>query len=75
MRAPCLFVSFPNGHRLTKNALPRRGQVVKRVEHVQADGGAPELPLKSANPDYADYTCLPEDVHIVRKVLWTVRRV
>lgn len=51
------------------------GLVVKRVEHVRADGGAPELRLKSANPDYADYTCLAEDVHIVGKVLWTVRRV
>lgn len=51
------------------------GLVVKRVEHVRADGGAPELRLKSANPDYDDYTCLAEDVHIVGKVLWTVRRV
>ena len=52
------------------------GLVVKRVEHVRADGdAAPELRLKSANPDYADYTCLAEDVHIVGKVLWTVRRV
>ena len=51
------------------------GLVVKRVEHVPADGGAPELRLKSANPDYADYTALASDVHIVGKVLWTVRRV
>ncbi len=51
------------------------GLVVKRVEHVHADGAAHELRLKSANPDYADYTCLAEDVHIVGKVLWTVRRV
>ena len=41
-------------------------------EAVRADGGAPELRLKSAN---SDYTCLAEDVHIVGKVLWTVRRV
>ena len=52
------------------------GLVVKRVEHVRDDdGAAPELRLKSANPDYADYTCLAEDVHIVGKVLWTGRRV
>ncbi len=51
------------------------GLVVKRVEHVNDAGGAPELRLKSANPDYADYTCLAQDVHIVGKVLWTVRRV
>ena len=51
------------------------GLVVKRVEHVQADGGVPELWLNSANPDYADYTCLAKDVHIVGKVRWTVRRV
>ena len=59
------------------------GLVVKRVEHVNPgtgsgtgdDGGAPALRLKSANPDYADYTCLAQDVHIVGKVLWTVRKV
>ena len=51
------------------------GLVVKRVEHVHADGGMPELRLKSVNPEYADYTALASDVHIVGKVLWTVRRV
>ena len=51
------------------------GLVVKRVEHVPSDGGVPELRLKSANPDYADYNCLAEDIHVVGKVLWTVRRV
>ena len=51
------------------------GLVVKRVEHTPRDGTAPALRLKSANPDYADYTCLAEDVHIVGKVLWTVRKV
>ncbi len=51
------------------------GLVVKRVEHVHADGGAPALRLKSANPDYDDYTRRAEEVHIVGKVLWTVRRV
>ena len=40
--------------------------VVKRVEHVRADGDAPELRLNSANPDY---TCLAEGVHMVGKVL------
>ena len=56
-------------------ALDGSGLVVKCVEHVRADGGAHELRLKSANSDYADYTCLAEDVHIVGKVPWTVRRV
>ena len=51
------------------------GLVVKRVEPVPGDGSAPELRLKSANPDYADYTCFAQDVYIVGKVLWTVRRV
>lgn len=51
------------------------GLVVKRVEHLLANGGAPELRLKSANREYADYTCLVEHMHIVGKVLWTVRRV
>ncbi len=51
------------------------GLVVKRVEHLRAEGAAPALRLKSANPDYDDYTCLAEDIHIVGKVLWTLRRV
>ena len=51
------------------------GLVVKRVEHVHADGGAPALRLKSANPHYDDYTRLTGEVHIVGKVLWTIRRV
>lgn len=50
------------------------GLVVKRVE-LANDSDAPALRLKSAHPDYADYTCLAQDVHIVGKVLWTVRRV
>ena len=49
------------------------GLVVKRVESAAAE--EPALRLKSANPDYADYTALAGDVHIVGKVLWTVRRV
>ena len=48
---------------------------LEAVGHVPGDGGAPELRLKSANPDHADYTCLVEEVRIVGKVLWTVRRV
>ena len=49
------------------------GLVVKRVERVA--GEAPGLRLKSTNPDYADYTALAGDVHVVGKVMWTVRRV
>ena len=49
------------------------GLVDKRIEHVR-DADPPQLRLKSANPDYDDYTCLAEEVHIVGKVLWTVRR-
>ena len=48
--------------------------VVKRIEHVQ-DADPPRLRLKSTNPDYDDYTCDPEEAHVVGKVLWTVRRV
>ena len=50
------------------------GLVVKRIEHVH-DAAPPRLRLKSTNPDYDDYTCDPEEAHIVGKVLWTVRRV
>ena len=50
------------------------GLVVKRVEHVR-DADPPRLRLKSTNPGYDDYTCDPEEAHIVGKVLWTVRRV
>ena len=50
------------------------GLVVKRIEHVR-DTDPPRLRLKSTNPDYDDYTCDPEEAHIVGKVLWTVRRV
>ena len=49
------------------------GLVVKRVDHAAAE--EPALLLKSANPDYADYTALAGDVHVVGKVLWTVKRV
>ena len=50
------------------------GLVVKRVEPLRDSDSPPRLRLKSANPDYADYTCLAEEAHIVGKVLWTVRR-
>lgn len=50
------------------------GLVVKRIE-LANDSGAPALRLKSAHSDYADYTCLAQDAHIVGKVLWSVRRV
>ncbi len=50
------------------------GLVVKRVERVVDGGGEPGLRLKSANAEYADYTAPAGDVHIVGKVLWTVRR-
>ena len=33
------------------------------------------LKLLSANPDYTSYTCLAQDVHVLGKVLWVVRRV
>ena len=51
------------------------GLVVKRIELKPGDGTPPRLWLKSANPDYAEYTCLAADAHIVGKVLWTVRKV
>ena len=55
------------------------GLVVKQVEAVRgdpADGEEPSrLRLLSANPDYAPYTCLAQDVHVVGKVLWVVRKV
>ncbi len=55
------------------------GLVVKQVERVQGHGEGgdepPRLRLISANPDYAPYACLAQDVHILGKVLWVVRRV
>ena len=51
------------------------GLVVKRVEPANDAGGEPAVRLKSTHPDYADYTCYSQDVHIVGKVLWTVKRV
>ena len=51
------------------------GLVVKRVEPVLGDGEPPRLRLKSANPDYEDYTCLAQEAHVVGKVVWTFKRV
>ena len=49
------------------------GLVVKRIETVR-EARPPRLRLISANPDYAPYTCLAEEAHIVGKVLWTLKR-
>ncbi len=51
------------------------GLVVKRVEPVLGDGEPTRLRLKSANLDYEDYTCLAQEVHVVGKVVWTVKKV
>ena len=54
------------------------GLVVKRVEAKHGDevdeDGPPRLKLLSANPDYAPYWRLAQDVHILGMVLWVVRR-
>ena len=54
------------------------GLVVKHVEAVHGDvlneDEPPRLRLISANPDYAPYACLAQDVHILGTVLWVVRR-
>ena len=54
------------------------GLVVKHVEVVRGDaaddGEPPRLRLISANPDYAPYSCLARDAHILGKVVWLVRR-
>ncbi|MDE0031388.1 MAG: S24 family peptidase [Deltaproteobacteria bacterium] len=55
------------------------GLVVKRVEVAHGDAAADDdesarIRLISANPDYAPYTCLAQDAHILGKVLWAVRR-
>lgn len=46
------------------------GLVAKQVRYVNDEGGSARLRLKSASPDH---NCLAEDVHIVGKVLRTVR--
>ena len=50
------------------------GLVVKRIETAR-ESGPPRLRLISANPDFAPYTCLAQEAHIVGRVLWTIRRV
>ena len=50
------------------------GLVVKRIETVR-EPGPPQLRLISTNPDYAPYTCLAQEAHIVGRVLWSIRRV
>ena len=47
------------------------GLVVKRVEALP---GEARIRLLSANPDYAPYTALAEEVHVVGKVVWVLRR-
>ena len=55
------------------------GLVVKHVEVARGDAAddddPPRLRLISANPDYAPYSCLVQDAHILGKVVWVVRRV
>ena len=54
------------------------GLVVKHVEAVHGDevneDETPRLKLISTNPDYASYSCLAQDVHILGTVLWVVKR-
>ena len=54
------------------------GLVVKRVEPMHSDqvdeDEPPRLKLLSANPDYAPYSRLAQDVHIFGTVLWVVKR-
>ena len=54
------------------------GLVVKHVEVVRGDAveddEPPRLRLISVNRDYAPYSCLAQDAHILGKVLWAVRR-
>ena len=58
-------------HRRDVRAPGRGGLVVRRVAPVPGDGSAPEMQLKPANPNC---TRPAEDIDIVGKVLWTVRR-
>ncbi|MDE0095708.1 MAG: S24 family peptidase [Gammaproteobacteria bacterium] len=51
------------------------GLVVKRVEFLPEPDGLPKVRLKSANPDYADYDCLVQDIHFVGRVVWSIRKV
>ena len=55
---------------------PASGKAGERVYGDGSDGDeAPRLRLLSASPDYTPYTCLAQDVHVVGKVLWVVRKV
>ena len=49
------------------------GPVVKRVEAVSGSDPA-ELRLISANPVYEPYAVPAQDVHMVGKVVWVLRR-
>lgn len=51
------------------------GTVVKRIEYLPKPGGPSRLRLKSANPLYADYDCLVQDIHLVGRVVWSIRKV
>ena len=55
------------------------GLVVKRLEVARGDAAGDHEPARlrliSANPDYAPYSCLVQDAHILGKVLWVVSRV
>ena len=47
------------------------GLVVKRVEMVP---GEERIRLLSANPAYEPYTALGDEIHVVGKVVWVLRR-
>ena len=49
------------------------GLVVKRIEAVSGSDPA-ELRLISANPVYAPYAVPAQDVHMVGKVVWVLRK-
>ena len=49
------------------------GLVVKRVEPARGDG-PPRLRLLSTNPAYEPYECLAEEVNVVGKVVWALKR-
>ena len=48
------------------------GLVVKRVEALGAGG---TLRLASAHPDYPAYERPADEVHVVGKILWAIRRI
>ena len=52
------------------------GIVVKKVDAAPCEGNGPRrIRLISENPDYPTYSPLAQDVHVIGKVLWVVRRV